>query len=96
MYLDRRAQPWIAGLGYWLIPSARGRRLATPAVRLVSDWALRELNVLRLEAWVAPDNVASQRVLDRAGFAFEGRLRNFLRLRDRTTDGLVYARIPSD
>ena len=96
VYLARRPQSWIAGLGYWLIPSARGRHLATSAVRLVSDWALRELDILRIEAWVAPDNVASQRVLDGAGFSLEGRLRNFLQLRDRTTDGLVYARTPPD
>ena len=96
VYLDRRPQPWIAGLGYWLVPSVRGRRLAAPAVRLVSDWALQELDILRLEAWVAPDNVASQRVLDRAGFAHEGRLRNFLQLQGRTTDGLVFARVPPD
>ena len=53
IYLDRRPQPWIAGLGYWLIPGARGRHLAAPAIRLVTDWALRELEVLRVEAWVA-------------------------------------------
>ena len=93
VYLDRRPQPWIAGLGYWLIPSARGRRLGTDAVALVSDWALRELEILRLEAWVAPDNRASQRLLARAGFAQEGRLRNFLQLHGRTTDGLVFARV---
>ena len=63
-------------------------------VSLVSDWALQELDVVRLEAWVDPDNVASQRVLDHAGFVREGRLRNFLRTAGRTTDGLVYARVP--
>lgn len=59
MYLDRRPQCWIAGLGYWLVPAARRRHLATPAIRLVTDWALRELEVLRVEAWVAPDNLPS-------------------------------------
>lgn len=93
VYLDRRPQPWIAGLGYWLVPSARGRHLGSGAVRLVADWALRELDILRLEAWVAPDNLASQRVLTAAGFTLEGRLRNFLQLHGRTTDGLVFARI---
>ena len=93
VYLARRPQPWIAGLGYWLIPSARGRHLATSAVRLVSEWALEELDILRLEAWVAPDNVPSQRVLDHAGFACEGRLRTFLQIGGQTTDGLVYARV---
>jgi ribosomal-protein-alanine N-acetyltransferase len=94
LYLDRRPQPWIAGLGYWLVPSARGRHLATPAVRLVTDWALRELDVARVEAWVAPDNLPSQCVLQHAGFQLEGQLRNFLQLRGRTSDGLVYSRIP--
>ena len=42
---------------------------------------------------MAPDNVPSQRVLDHAGFACEGRLRNFLQVDGRTTDGLVYARV---
>ena len=93
VYLARRPQPWIAGLGYWLVPAARGRHLATIAVRLVADWALHELEILRLEAWVAPDNVASQRVLERAGFAREGRLRNLLQVQGRTTDGLVFARV---
>ena len=68
VYLDRRPQPWIAGLGYWLIPSAQRRHLGMGAVRLASDWALRELDILRLEARVAPDNLASHRVLEHAGF----------------------------
>ena len=93
VYLDRRPQPWIAGLGYWLVPAARGRHLATPAIRLVTDWALRELEVLRVEAWVAPDNLPSQRVLQHAGFQLEGRLRNFLQLHGRTGDGLVFSRV---
>jgi ribosomal-protein-alanine N-acetyltransferase len=96
VYLDRRPQPWIAGLGYWLVPAARGRHLGTAAVRLVADWALHELAILRLEAWVAPENDASRRVLEGAGFAQEGRLRNFLQLHGRTTDGLVFARVVPD
>ena len=92
IYLDRRPQSWIAGLGYWLVPAVRGRHLATPAIRLVTEWALRELEVLRVEAWVAPDNLPSQRVLEHAGFQLEGRLRNFLQLHGRTGDGLVYSR----
>lgn len=96
VFLACRPQPWIAGLGYWLVPAARGRRLGTSMLRLVSEWALRELTILRLEAWVAPDNLPSQRVLLGAGFAHEGRLRNFLQLHGRTTDGLVFARVPPD
>lgn len=94
IYLSRRPQPWIAGLGYWLIPDARGRHLAASAIRLVTEWALEHLDVVRVEAWVAPDNVPSQRVLGSAGFVCEGTLRNFLRLPGQgATDGLVFSRV---
>ena len=43
-----------------------------------------------------PANLASQRVLEHAGFTREGRLRNFLRHDGVTTDGLVFSRVPED
>ena len=96
--LPVRPQNGVAGLGYWLgywlAASARGRGRATRAVRLISDWALRDLSMQRVEAWVEPDNVASQQVLRHAGFDKEGRLRNFLELDGRRTDALVFSRIP--
>jgi RimJ/RimL family protein N-acetyltransferase len=90
-----RPQPDVAGLGYWVAPSARRTGLATAAVRLLAPWALRSLQLCRLEAWVAPDNVASQRVLRGAEFQLEGRLRNFLSTPDGVTDALVYSQIPT-
>jgi ribosomal-protein-alanine N-acetyltransferase len=82
MRITPRPQPYVVGLGYWVIPSARGRGTATAAVRLASAWALDQLGFRRVEAWVRPGNVASQRVLSGAGFEPEGRLRNFLTLTD--------------
>ena len=94
IYLAQRGQPWIAGLGYWLVPTARGQHKASPAIDVVSHWALSELRFARIEAWVAPDNLASQRALERSGFRLEGRLRNFLKVRGRLNDGLVFSRTP--
>ncbi len=96
VFLARRPQPWIAGVGYWLIPEVRGRGLAARAVDLLAGWALTDLDVLRLEAWVDPDNHASRRTLDRAGFAFGGRLRRFLQLSGRVSDALVFSRVADD
>ena len=67
---------------------------ATAAVRLVVPWALDARDLRRLEAWVQPENLASQRVLRNAGFQEEGRLRNFLSTEDRTSDALVFSTIP--
>ncbi|GAA2748373.1 GNAT family N-acetyltransferase [Terrabacter aerolatus] len=94
MWVALRPQPHVGGLGYWIIPPARGLGLATAAVRLVLPWALNALNLRRLEAWVEPDNVGSQRVLRGAGFQQEGRLRNFITVEDRSSDALVFSVIP--
>jgi RimJ/RimL family protein N-acetyltransferase len=59
-----------AMIGYSMAPRFRGRGVATRAVRLLSAWAF-EVGVRRLVAGTAPDNVASQRVLEKAGFARE-------------------------
>ncbi|SCL24800.1 Protein N-acetyltransferase, RimJ/RimL family [Micromonospora pallida] len=88
-----RPQPGVAGLGYWLIPSARGRGIATRAARLVSSWALDVAGIMRVEAWVEPDNEASRRVLTEAEFEQEGVLRSFLAFPGRRADAVVFSRI---
>jgi len=95
MWVALRPQPRVGGLGYWLVPSERGQGIATAAVRLVVPWALDVLDLQRLEAWVRPQNLPSQRVLRRAGFLKEGRLRNFLTTGDGVSDALVFSIIPT-
>ena len=45
----------IGSVGYWLLPVARGRGLATMAVRLLSNWAIRELGVTKVRLTTAPE-----------------------------------------
>lgn len=54
------------GFGYGLIPAARGRGLATAAVRLALSHA-QEWGATRAVADTDESNVASQRVLKNAG-----------------------------
>ena len=61
-------EPDAPRLGYWVVPGARGRGLASHAVELVSSWALDLPAIERIVALVEPWNVASMRVLQRAGF----------------------------
>jgi RimJ/RimL family protein N-acetyltransferase len=58
-------------IGYWLAPWARGRGAATRAVRLLSAWARGELGLARVDLHTQPDNEASQRVAERAGFRLQ-------------------------
>jgi [ribosomal protein S5]-alanine N-acetyltransferase len=88
-----RPQAGVAGIGYWIVPRARRRGLATSAVRLLSAWALADGGLARVEAWAEPANAASLAVLERAGFEREGVLRSFLSFPGRRADAVVLARV---
>ncbi|MFP4636098.1 MAG: GNAT family N-acetyltransferase [Nitriliruptoraceae bacterium] len=88
-----RAQEGVAGVGYWLVPEARGKGLATHAVALLTEWGLQQADLARVEAWVEPGNQASIEVLSRCGFEHEGRLRSFLSFPTRRADALVFSRV---
>jgi RimJ/RimL family protein N-acetyltransferase len=89
--------PGLAAIGYWLRAEARGRGAATVAVQLVARWAFDALGVRRLELTTAPDNVASQRVAERAGFTREGLLRGLVATEDnRRRDDVMFSLLPAD
>ena len=83
-------------IGYWLIPRARGRGLGSRAVGLTARWAVTEAQLARVEALVVPDNISSERVLEKAGFRREGHLRSYLVYERERADALVYSLVPSD
>ena len=88
-----RPQPGVVGLGYWIVPSACRCGYASRATTMASTWAIGPGGFERIEAWVEPDNIASQAVLLSAGFEAEGRLRSFLVIGAARSDALVYSRI---
>ncbi|MGD0676684.1 MAG: GNAT family protein [Polyangiaceae bacterium] len=84
-----------AELGYWLAKPYWGRGLGTAAVRRVTDFAFDDFGLVRITATVFHFNARSARVLEKAGFALEGRLRNHYKKDGRVFDGLLYARVPA-
>ncbi len=91
------ARPQLVGeLAYVVAPAARGRGLASEAIRLLSGWAFGDLGLARLELRIEPTNTASQRVAVKAGFQREGLLRSAFVLRGRRTDVVLYSRLPTD
>jgi RimJ/RimL family protein N-acetyltransferase len=67
----------VAEVGYWVGAEARGRGVATAAVRLVAGWAFETASRLqRLQLRAAVENHASNRVAEKAGFTREGVLRS--------------------
>jgi RimJ/RimL family protein N-acetyltransferase len=65
----------VARVGYWVLPEARGRQVATRALTLVARWAFAELCLYRLELGHALGHDASCRIAERCGFPYEGTLR---------------------
>jgi ribosomal-protein-alanine N-acetyltransferase len=64
-----------AVLGYEAHPDFWGRGLMTEAVRAVVACGRDTFRLNRIEAWTLPGNGASDRVLEKAGFRYEGTLR---------------------
>ena len=80
-----------ASAGYWVAKEARGRGVATGALRLVSGWALRELGLPRVQLITDPENLPSQKVAERAGFRREGLLRKYFEFSGRRRDCLIFS-----
>lgn len=59
-------------VGYGLAPSARGQGYATEALRALIAWAMAQPEVRRVEADAVHANLASQRVMERAGMRYVG------------------------
>jgi len=82
-----------AELGYWLGESFWGRGIVTEAVRLFVPWAFEHREVYRIHAAAFAGNEASVRVLEKAGFECEGRLRASAFKNGRILDQVLYAKI---
>jgi RimJ/RimL family protein N-acetyltransferase len=84
---------YCAEIGYWLGETLWGRGITTEAVGLVTAHVFADLNMLRLFALPFADNRASRRVLEKAGYAFEGILRASSVKFGEPRDQALYARI---
>ncbi|HYQ11423.1 MAG TPA: GNAT family protein [Gaiellaceae bacterium] len=82
-------------VGYWLFADARGRGIATRAVRAVTREAFAS-GLWRVEACVRVGNDASDRVLERAGFSREGLKRRYLRHGGARVDATIYSRLADE
>ena len=92
--IDRETRT--AELGYVVAPAARGRGVASEALRQLSAWAVAELGIFRLELLISVDNAASKRVAEKCGYVREGVLRSFHVKQDVREDTEIWSRLASD
>jgi ribosomal-protein-serine acetyltransferase len=83
-------------LGYWLRKEGMRRGIMTEAARAAVEFAFRYMGAHRIRVAAATDNHASQRVISRLGFRFEGIARQAEWCDDRWLDHGVFALLATD
>lgn len=92
----RRGVTQSCSLGYWTgAPYAR-QGYMTKGVRAIVPFVFETLRLHRLEAACLPSNLASTRLLEKAGFQREGLARRYLRINGVWQDHLLYAILEHD
>ncbi len=83
-------------LGYWIDRRVAGRGMASLAVALVCDHAFGAVGLHRVQADIRPENLPSQRLVERLGFRQEGLLRRYLDIDGAWRDHIAYALLAED
>ncbi len=78
-------------VGYWVDSRFHGRGVATAAVALIVAHGFGPVGLHRIEATIAPENVASRAVVSHLGFRQEGQLIRYLDIAGAWRDHLLYA-----
>jgi len=80
-----------AEIGIWLGEPFWGRGIATEAVRALTEYAFTQFDLCRIFAGVFEWNPISMRLMEKAGYSFEGRLRKSVTKDGQTIDQMLYA-----
>lgn len=80
-----------AEIGYWVAEPYWGRGIATAAVRAMTRYAFEHFDMARLYAYVFEGNRASERVLEKVGYTYEGTMRKAVFKENRLLDQKFYS-----
>ncbi len=80
-----------AEIGCWVAEEYWGRGIATAALRGVTEYAMKVHKLARMFAVPFEWNAASCRILEKAGYVYEGRMRKSAVKDGKVIDQLLYA-----
>ena len=78
-------------ISYDLLPSERGKGYCSEAVKIMVDYLFLSKDIVRVQAHIAAGNMASQRVLEKAGFKKEGTFRKEYFVRGEWRDSCTFS-----
>jgi len=79
-------------IGYWIDSGLANKGITTAAVIALTDYGFRELSLHRIEITMRPENAASQRVAEKAGFSYEGLRLRYLHIDGEWRDHMIFVR----
>ena len=82
--------------GYWVASAHRWRGIAPRALRLIARWVAENTGAGRLQLHADVENIASQRVAEKAGFTREGVQRSWIDVRGERRDMVSYSLLPDE
>jgi len=78
-------------LGYFIVPSERSKGYVSEAIRIIVDYVFLSKDIVRIQAKADPENIASWKALEKAGFTREGILRKSFYCRGTWRDDFMYS-----
>jgi ribosomal-protein-alanine N-acetyltransferase len=81
-----------AHIGYWVDRNFANRGFTTQAVKLVTGFGFSQLGLHRIEINVRPENAASCRVAEKAGYLIEGERKAFLHIDGAWRDHICFVK----
>ena len=78
-------------LGYFIVPNERGKGYVSEAIEIMVDYVFLSRDVARIQAKADPENMASWKALEKAGFKKEGVLRKTFYYRGKWRDDCMYS-----
>jgi [ribosomal protein S5]-alanine N-acetyltransferase len=82
-----------AEMGYWLAEPYWGKGIMTETVLKLTEYAFEQFGLVRIYAEPYAHNTGSCRVLEKAGFELEGRLRSSVIKDGQIMDQFLYAKV---
>jgi hypothetical protein len=80
-------------IGYFVRTDLWGRGIATRALKLVTNWMLEQSDIDQIVLFIHPENIASQRVAEHAGYARDGVMQDYAEFKDGSTAAIRFVRI---
>jgi len=93
MVFDFNLETNNAEVGYVLNAKHWNKGYGSEMISLINDYALKELKLHKLHAYVTDTNIGSSKILEKNGFKLEGHFRDYYVIDDKYYDGLFFGKI---